>query len=131
MKHETGTATMGRRAFDDYVAHAMVSSETVERFWVHLNADGKPWMVTCGTKELPTREQMIECMLEEERVIIVGTVGVDYERFEYRLSREEAEQKVDLLHGVWPPARMLCSTTDNYDRLAARYSELVAIKTAA
>lgn len=113
--------TKAQRAYDDYVRKATKSSETVETFYLHVNDQGLPWCVSMGTQREPTRDEMIAGRMDEETVIILGA-WPDQTRFSYRMSYEEAEQAIDLLYGVYPPVRMLCTANpDTVARLDARY----------
>lgn len=109
-------------------------SHSVETFWAHLNAAGKPWCLS-NSKEPPTREDLIQTRMQIRNLVILR----DGTQFEYTEERELAEQEVDLSLGVWPPVRILCVATATqlatleakHGALPPRYYELPVLAAAA
>lgn len=127
-----------QQIYEDYVAHALAGSETVETFYPHANRDGKVWLLSHRSAPIVTeedwarvRDDMIQTNMAIPVVICFGSAPIEHQ-FQYRMSREEAEQQVDLVLGVWPPKRLLCTANPNgWENCARRHSAKAAVPLAA
>lgn len=94
------------------------ASHSIDTFYGHATPNGNVWLLSHSSAQLRTaedfatlREEIIAFTMATPVVLMFGSPPV--ETFEYVPSREEAEQKADLVFGVWPLPRVLCTPNPN------------------